>query len=368
MRPKSASYMELFTPRGKHLKRMYGPKKWALIDNNVPKNVREALLKPSVSLPSPLNTARSSVEDGNAPGGSPLVVSTMDAMKQYTRVDLLQAIESAEVEQEDHPARPPASTVAAVAVVERGFQILGIQFNDGELRELARELRCLAGDGRVDYRQLIMALVPASQVLRAEEAGISADKYAKLKSQRLRFTESLSTTEIRLLSILRSRIEACCRSAKLLRDAFRRFDPAGTGRIRLAGLVDALAVLGITVPPADAEVLRSILDPHGRDGVDYNELTSLLMPPDRHDVEGSTVAMGADPRMSRSRRGLTKQMERERRPSKPGPAETKRFVHRLTTPQILQARRARRAESIHVKSRAGAFARECSTDLTPLSF
>ena len=123
----------------------------------------------------------------------------------------------------------------------------------------------------------------------------------------------------------------------MLRDVFRRFDPSGSGRLRLAGLVDSLAVLGITVPPADAEVLASILDPRGRDGIDYNELTSLLMPPDRHDVEGSTVAMGADPRMSRSRRGLTMQIERERRPSKPGPAETMRFVRRLTTPQILQA-------------------------------
>lgn len=331
--------MDLFTPRGGNLKQVYGPQRWALVDNNVPKNVRDALLKPSPSPPSAPNSARSTAGDVSSRGFSPLLTRTMEAMRQLTRVDLLQAIESSAVEGEDPPApRPPPSALLPVPVVERGFQILGAPFGDGDLRVLARELRCLADDDRVDYRQLIMALVPASQVLRAEEAGIAPAKYAKLKSQRLRFTDTLSTAEIRLLSILRSRIEACCRSAKQLRDAFRRFDPDGTGRIRLAGLVDALAVVGIAVPPADAEVLRSILDPHGRDGVDYNELTSLLMPPNRQDVERSTVAMGADPRMSRSRRGLSKQLEQERRPSRPGPEETMRFVRRLTTQQILQAR------------------------------
>ena len=336
VRPRSASYMELFTPRGQHFKRLYGPKRWALVDSNVPKNVRAALLNPATCLPSPLNTARSG-EDICASTLSPLALRMMEGMKTYKRVDLLQAIESAEIEQSPREHPPRLATSAPLCVVERGFQIIGAPINGGDLRELARELRCLGEDDRVEYHKLIQTLIPPSQVLRAEEAGIAPSKYAKFKRLRLRFTETLSTTEIRLLSILRSKLEECCRSAKMLRDVFRRFDPSGSGRLRLAGLVASLAVLGITVPPADAEVLASILDPRGRDGIDYNELTSLLMPPDRHDVEGSTVAMGADPRMSRSRRGLTMQIERERRPSKPGPAETMRFVRRLTTPQILQA-------------------------------
>jgi hypothetical protein len=145
--------MELFTPRGKHFQGIYRPKRWALVDSNIPKNVRAALLKPPQSLPSPLNSARSA-SSRLEPTLSPLAMRVMEATRNHTRVDLLQAIESADADA-DRPGDAPlpaAASSALLAAVERGLNLLGIALHGGALRALAQELTSSATVGSKSAR------------------------------------------------------------------------------------------------------------------------------------------------------------------------------------------------------------------------
>lgn len=43
------------------------------------------------------------------------------------------------------------------------------------------------------------------------------------------------------------------------------------------------------------QVLYSILDPDGKEGLDYNEFTALMMPPDMDDAYRETVSLSPKP-------------------------------------------------------------------------
>jgi hypothetical protein len=48
-----------------------------------------------------------------------------------------------------------------------------------------------------------------------------------------------------------------------------------TGRLNLRGMQQALGLRGIGLSQEDAQVLYSILDPVGREGINYNEFTAV---------------------------------------------------------------------------------------------
>eukprot|EP00961_Rhodomonas_salina_P274521 3709172-Rhodomonas_salina.1 len=270
-RPGSAKYLRPYTPRESG----DGSWKWNRMDNNVPRNVRNVLLRPIKVYTRPPTPA---VPDEQL---NLLLVRATDSLKGITRMEAIDAFTSCN-----------ESTVnqglISLAATRNGLQTMGFNATVDDVRVIALESGALEND-MVKFHALTSSLIPVVETLVVGEAGIQAQKFAKFKQQRLAFTKNLSTKEIKLLHILREKLNHTCQGgASELRKSFLHFDTKHTGRSTLKQMVQALALQGIGMAPADAEVLYSILDPDGKEGLDYNEFTALMMPPDMDDAYRET--------------------------------------------------------------------------------
>jgi hypothetical protein len=157
-----------------------------------------------------------------------------------------------------------------------------------QVAELARQTGSLTQDGAgVRVQRLLMALIPVAATLSAADAGIKPELFHKctpcpppsarpapracplgglrpcaragrglrFKQQRMSFTQRLSSKENKLLCILRSKLAATCMGGPgELRKAFLMLDPTHSGRVNHKQMVQALALQGIGMSPADSEV------------------------------------------------------------------------------------------------------------------
>jgi Ca2+-binding EF-hand superfamily protein len=324
-KPGSAAYLRPYTPRsGSDLPTW----KWNQLDNNVPKNIRNVLLKP-MRLPSRPSTP---------PMKSPELKAILDrmrrAMKGITRIECIQALTKAGDGSKD--------ALVSLEEAKNALQALGFLLTEHEVQLLAMQCKVLSADGKlVKAFELTNAIIPVASRLSVAEVGIDPEYFAKFKQQRLTFTHTYSTKEVKLLELLRSKLaETCHGGPGELRRAFKLIDTANTGRCDLKGMVLALELHGLGMSQADAEVLYLILDPSQRDGMDYNEFTSLMMPPDIAEAERQTVTLGYQRGVSLSRQGLRNRQtggtEKSKVKSKPDPSEVSRFMHRLTAENVAQ--------------------------------
>jgi hypothetical protein len=86
-----------------------------------------------------------------------------------------------------------------------------------------------------------------------------AGRGIRFKQQRMSFTRRLSSKENKLLCILRSKLAATCMGGPgELRKAFLMLDPTHSGRVNHKQMVQALALQGIGMSPADSEVCATL--------------------------------------------------------------------------------------------------------------
>jgi len=324
-KPGSAAYLRPYTPRSISDLPTW---KWNQLDNNVPRNIRNVLLKP-MRLPSRAPTP---------PMKSPELKAVLDRMKRamqgITRIECIQALSKT--------ADCSKDALVSVQDAQHALQSLGFQMSEHEVVLLAEQCKALSADGgSLKAFVLTNAIIPVASRLSVADVGIDPEQFSKFKKQRLSFTRALSTKEVKLLELLRSKLaETCLGGPGELRKAFKLVDTKQTGRCNLREMVLALELNGLGLSHTDAEVLYSILDPEQRDGMDYNEFTALMMPPDIAEAHSQTVALGYQRGESLSRKGLRNRQtggtEKSKAKIKPDPGEVPHFMSRLTPENVVQ--------------------------------
>lgn len=326
-RPGSAFYMKPYTPRSSLGDLLTW--KWNSLDNNVPKNIRNVLLKP-MKMQRPITPALK----------SPELTAIMDrmkvAMRGTTRMEAISALSlSNSLEGKGQTG------LTSVRDAKNALQMLGFNMTDDEVRLLADQCKALSADGQfIKPFLLTQAMIPLAGKLDVKDVGIIPEKFIKFKQQRLTFTRALSKKEVELMHHLRNKLAGTCLGGPSeLRKAFKLVDEKLTGRCDMKGMTLALELQGLGMSRLDAEILYTILDPDGK-GMDYNEFTAMMMPPDLAEATSQTVALGYERGASKSRQGLrNRQMGAHAKAhvkTKPDPDEVQRFMSRLTSDHVVQ--------------------------------
>ena len=322
-RPGSAIYMKPYASRHSDLLPTW---KWYQVDNNVPKNIRNVLLRPMKMSSRP---ATPSIQ-------SPEMHAVLDRMKAalrgITRMEAIQALTQSQNFSKNH--------LVSVKDAKNALQMLGLNLSEEETLLLAQETRALSEDGKVQPIVLTTAIIPVAGNLNIADVGIEPEKFAKFKAQRLSFTRALSKTEMKLLKHLRDKLSETCHGGPAeLRKSFKLVDENGTGRCDCKQMVLALELQGLGMSRTDAGVLYSILAPDQR-GMDYNEFTAAMMPPELAETRSQTVSLGFNRGDSKSRQGLRDRQngasEKSAKKVKPDPDEVQRFMERMTPENVIQ--------------------------------
>ena len=340
-RPCSAFYMKPFTPRNS----AEIPKwKWTNFDNNVPKNIRHVLLKPMKVV------HRQPTPRPESPEVAHLLDRMREVMRGITRIEAIEAINS-DVSECTSPGGQ--SRLASISTIKRGLQVLGSMLTEDEVRALAQQCKALSSDGQhVNPTILVGAIIPVNDHLDVGEVGLVPDLFAKFKAQRLTFTKELSTKEVALMQLLRSKLTALVLGGPAqLHRSFKYFDNAHTGRCNMTEMISALELQGISMSQSDAQVVYTVLDPDGI-GMDYNEFTAMMMPPDIADTLSQTVQLGYVRGGSKSRAGLrerqTGSTEKAHKKTKPDASEVPKFMSKLTPEQVIQVLKNRVALALQM--------------------
>ena len=136
-----------------------------------------------------------------------------------------------------------------------------------------------------------------------------------------------------------------------LRKAFKLVDRHSRGRCSQKEMVTALELQGLGMSATDADILYYILDPDQR-GMDYNEFTAMMMPPDIAESREQTLSLGWERGDSKSRQGLRNRQlggsEKAHKKVKPDPDEVPKFMSRLTSDNVIQILKNRVALALKV--------------------
>ena len=193
-RPGTASYMPAFTAGGGQMMRdADAPWRWSRIDNSVPKNIRNVLLKPmrhGTATAGGGSRPATAMSGTMAPAPSGLLSEVKASLRGITLHDAIVTVEGVL----DDPNTP-----VSASIFRNALQILGTNISVEQAVSLAKETGCWDEvGGGVHYKALFFHLIPAVEVLNCEEAGIQSDKFAKYKEQRKKITKTLSTNEVRI--------------------------------------------------------------------------------------------------------------------------------------------------------------------------
>lgn len=335
-RPGSAFYLKPYTPRGSFELPTW---KWNQVDSNVPRNIRNVLLRPMKMSSRPVTPA---------PMKSPEMTKVLDrtraAMRGITRMEAIEALTAGEASSSAAAPTSPSARRHAHTVTlthaRNALQMLGLDVTEDEVRLLAAECKALPDADVVLPMKLTNAIIPIAGHVDVRDVGIDPKSFAHFKKQRLSFTHALSKKEAKLLELIRSKLtETCLGGPAELRKAFKLVDEEGTGRCSKRGMVMALELQGLGMSATDADILHSILDPDQR-GMDYNEFTAMMMPPDIAESREQTVVLGWERGDSKSRQGLrNRQMsgsDKAKVKAKPDPDEVPKFMSRLTPENVIQ--------------------------------
>ena len=338
-RPGSAFYLKPYTPRGSLDLPTW---KWNQVDSNVPRNIRNVLLRPMKVSSRPVTPA---------PLKSPELTKVLDrtkaALRGITRMEAIEALTEGE-------ASPAECRTHSVSLTHawHALQMLGLHVSEKETQLLVAECKALHDDDTVNTVKFTNCIIPVSGHLDVTEAGIDPKTFAHFKKQRLSFTHALSKKEAKLLELIRGKLtETCLGGPAELRKAFKLADRHGRGRCSQKEMVTALELQGLGMSATDADILYYILDPDQR-GMDYNEFVAMMMPPDIAESREQTVSLGWERGDSKSRQGLRNRQtggsEKANVKVKPDPDEVPKFMSRLTSDNVIQILKNRVALALKV--------------------